>query len=118
MFSMKLSRCVALPASRLSFVAHKSAHVMTTQPFSVRKLCSTHRDEVEITKDFELRMVRKDDVEIAFSRSSGPGGQNVNKVNTKVDMRLSIRDADWIPSQVKTAIIQKVRYISVSESLC
>ncbi len=35
---------------------------------------------------------------VSFSRSSGPGGQNVNKVNTKVDMRFNVANAqDWIP---------------------
>jgi ribosome-associated protein len=30
--------------------------------------------------------------EISFSRSGGPGGQNVNKLNTKVTLRLRISD--------------------------
>jgi ribosome-associated protein len=31
-----------------------------------------------------------DDVQWSYSRSSGPGGQNVNKVNTKAELRLAI----------------------------
>lgn len=31
------------------------------------------------------------DIEFDFVRSSGPGGQNVNKVNSKVELRLKLR---------------------------
>jgi ribosome-associated protein len=30
--------------------------------------------------------------DISFSRSGGPGGQNVNKVNTKVTLKLKLSD--------------------------
>jgi ribosome-associated protein len=34
--------------------------------------------------------------DVAFSRSGGPGGQNVNKVNTKVCLRIKIQDIDGL----------------------
>lgn len=42
---------------------------------------------------FEKVKLNKDDYQIGFSRSSGPGGQNVNKVNTKVSLRLDLKQA-------------------------
>jgi ribosome-associated protein len=41
--------------------------------------------------------VSRDELRWAFSRSSGPGGQNVNKVNTRAELRVrpeSIRGLD------------------------
>ncbi|GMM52644.1 Pth4 protein [Starmerella bacillaris] len=42
-----------------------------------------------------------------FSRSGKPGGQNVNKLNTKASIRLQklvLNEADWIPPLVKPHI--------------
>ncbi|KAL1478753.1 hypothetical protein MTO96_034864 [Rhipicephalus appendiculatus] len=38
------------------------------------------------------------ELQISFSRSSGPGGQNVNKVNSKVEIRFHLETATWIPA--------------------
>ena len=46
-------------------------------------------------------------LEFAFARSSGPGGQNVNKVNTKAELRIDMKESDWIPSDVKTRLINQ-----------
>lgn len=37
-------------------------------------------------------------------KSSGPGGQNVNKVNTQVVVRFHIMNASWIPLEVRERI--------------
>ncbi|VDO27743.1 unnamed protein product [Onchocerca flexuosa] len=34
-------------------------------------------------------------------RSSGPGGQNVNMVNTKCQIRFNLNDADWLSPEIK-----------------
>jgi peptidyl-tRNA hydrolase ICT1 len=42
-----------------------------------------------------------------FNRSSGPGGQNVNKVNTKAEVRFNVLEADWIPEEVRMRLIDQ-----------
>ncbi|ORY84478.1 hypothetical protein BCR37DRAFT_336313, partial [Protomyces lactucae-debilis] len=36
--------------------------------------------------------------QVTFARSSGPGGQNVNKLNTKATLRVPRHQQGWIPS--------------------
>ncbi len=37
------------------------------------------------------------EIDVQFARSGGPGGQNVNKLNTKVTLRWRIRDNPLLP---------------------
>jgi len=48
------------------------------------------------------------ELEFATSRSSGPGGQNVNKVNTKVTLRWNIKDSPQLTSEEKELLQQKL----------
>ena len=43
------------------------------------------------------------------SRSSGPGGQNVNKVNTRVELRFSITHSNVLTEEQKKVLLNKLQ---------
>ncbi|KAF8933502.1 hypothetical protein BGZ58_006289 [Dissophora ornata] len=64
----------------------------------------TIKDREKIEKwaqNFTKDSIPKGLLTLNFVRSSGPGGQNVNKVNTKVDMRFVVDEAVWLPEYVR-----------------
>ena len=77
-----------LPSVLLAALAEKSVAM------------STVRSNEAMTK----RRAVAEDVTIQFARSSGAGGQNVNKVNTKVDMRLHLGNASWLDREIADAV--------------
>ena len=61
-----------------------------------------------INKTYSLDEIKKQipfsKLEYNFSKSSGPGGQNVNKLNTKVEIRFNLSEANWITNENKEKI--------------
>jgi ribosome-associated protein len=50
-------------------------------------------------------IIPRDDIRMTFSRSSGPGGQHVNKVNTRVMLRWLVAASEGMPA----AVCQRLR---------
>ena len=50
--------------------------------------------------------IPNDELQISSVRSSGPGGQNVNKVNTKVILRWNLAESESITSHVRHRLMR------------
>ena len=46
------------------------------------------------------------EIEERFIRSSGPGGQNVNKLSTAVELRFDVRQSPSLPDYVREKLMQ------------
>lgn len=46
-----------------------------------------------------------EEIKFSSSRSSGPGGQNVNKVNTRVELRFNIPDSQCLTEKEKEVLL-------------
>ncbi|CAK8695551.1 unnamed protein product [Clavelina lepadiformis] len=47
------------------------------------------------------------DLTVKYSKSSGPGGQHVNKTLSKVEVRFHVSSAEWIPETTRSLILEK-----------
>eukprot|EP00579_Thalassiosira_antarctica_P014741 CAMPEP_0201941762 /NCGR_PEP_ID=MMETSP0903-20130614/47665_1 /ASSEMBLY_ACC=CAM_ASM_000552 /TAXON_ID=420261 /ORGANISM="Thalassiosira antarctica, Strain CCMP982" /LENGTH=253 /DNA_ID=CAMNT_0048483905 /DNA_START=132 /DNA_END=893 /DNA_ORIENTATION=+ len=67
----------------------------------IRRNFSTSAQFSEIPNSIPIP---EDKLTISFTRASGAGGQNVNKVSSKVELRFHLPSSTWIPEEVRTRL--------------
>lgn len=71
-----------------------------------RRRFSTDDDNWEVP---DYVSIPEGQLEFSYVRSSGAGGQNVNKVNTCVQIRFHVDSAGWMPYEVRQRFRQRFR---------
>jgi hypothetical protein len=63
-------------------------------------------DAKEMQRMIKAVVLPMDKISFAYARSSGPGGQNVNKLNTKAEARFHVPSATWLEPEVIGRLMQ------------
>jgi len=71
-------------------------------------------NDLEITPFVRIAL---SELDFSFARSSGPGGQNVNKVNSKALLRWNVRTSESISEEVRQRLFSKLKLTAEGELL-
>jgi ribosome-associated protein len=76
----------------------------------------TESAPLEVTK---FLSIPRSELDVSFARSGGPGGQNVNKVSSKVVLRFSVRGSPSLTEEQRARILEKAppRYLTADGDL-
>ncbi len=58
---------------------------------------------IRVTRDIAIR---EDEIAETFVRASGPGGQNVNKVSSAVELRFDVFRSPSLPEDVRSRLVR------------
>lgn len=59
---------------------------------------------IQLPQSYEIP---RDELHFQYSRSSGPGGQNVNKVSSKAQLKWNARETTRLPERVKERFLSQ-----------
>ena len=71
--------------------------------------------DLKITKTLVIPL---EEIKWRFSRSSGPGGQNVNKIESKVEIIFNLEDSKALNTYQKEILKVKLKNRLVNNNLC
>ena len=71
--------------------------------------------DIKITKTL---VIPSNEIKWRFSRSSGPGGQNVNKIESRVEIIFNLEDSKVLNDYQKAILKINLKNIIVNNSIC
>ncbi|KAJ8555656.1 hypothetical protein K7X08_013152 [Anisodus acutangulus] len=101
-----LSRNISFSSVRCAAAASDDGKKSPARLVQVQQLLYEAKERAQAAGNDPIPKITLDHVTVNFARSGGPGGQNVNKVNTKVDMRFNVKNAYWLSDRVREKILQ------------
>jgi protein subunit release factor B len=98
-------KCFTFSFSDKLRLCYRSTSLLVRRDYSIGKN-DAQRQPSPQREFYPVPTIPLEKLRFRFSCASGPGGQNVNKLATKVELRFTPKDADWIPEEIKQRFIE------------
>jgi len=90
-----------------NFSYQSKINLSALYPTSSLDITKSPKEKASATPSDFSGYIPMDRVDIKYTSSSGPGGQHVNRSNTKVQVKFKPAEATWLPENVKTKFLDK-----------